>query len=98
MEDGRFAFVMKKEHFDLCSLIERQMGSISGKDCGPFSKWEAEIIMYDVAFGVNWLHSHDIVHRDLKASNVLVNEFESIQPKWICYVKDYEYLVGIVGT
>jgi hypothetical protein len=57
LENGRFAFLMENDYFDLCNLIELQMGSRSGKDSGPFSKEEAQIIMYDVALGVNWLYS-----------------------------------------
>jgi serine/threonine protein kinase len=98
LEDGRFAFLMGKEHFDLHNLIERSMKSKSSKDCGPFSKDETEAMMYNVALGVGWLHGHGIVHRDLKASNVLVKESESGWPRWGCFVADYECSVGVVGT
>jgi serine/threonine protein kinase len=98
LEDGRFAFLMQKEHFDLRNLIECSMNSKRGKDCGPFSKEEAEVMMYDVVLGVDWLHGHGIVHRDLKASNVLVKESESGWPRWGCFVADYECSVGVVGT
>ena len=98
LEDGRFAFLMGKEHFDLHHLIERNMKQRSSKGKGPFPKDEAKIIMYHVALGMDWLHSHDIVHRDLKASNVLVKEFKSGTPKYICYVADFECSFGVVGT
>ena len=98
LKHGRFAFLMGKEHFDLRNLIERSMNSKRGKDCGPFSKEEAEAMMYNVALGVDWLHGHDIVHRDLKASNVLVQESENGWPRWFCFVADYECSVGVVGT
>lgn len=39
---------------------------------GPFTKEVAKKMMYKVAHGVDWLHNHNIVHRDLKASNGLV--------------------------
>ncbi|KAG0559120.1 hypothetical protein KC19_10G080500 [Ceratodon purpureus] len=98
LKNGQFAFLMEKEHFDLRSLIERNMGLRSDGDCGPFSKEDGEVMMYDIALGVEWLHNHDIIHRDLKASNVLVREFKSTWPKWICVVADYECSIGVVGT
>ena len=57
LKDGRFAFLMEKEHFDLGTLIERNMALKGGKKCGLFSKKkEAELLMYEVAMGVDWLH------------------------------------------
>ena len=97
LEDGRFAFMMEKEHFDLRSLIEREMKSKGGEGGGPFSKKEAEFMMCSVALGVEWLHNHKIVHRDLKASNVLVWECKSGWPKWEPLVADYECSIGVVG-
>ena len=97
LEDGRFAFLMVKEHFDLRSLIECNMESKGGEGGGPFSKKEAELMMYGVALGVEWLHNHGVVHRDLKASNVLVKEYKSGWSKWEPFVADYEYSIGVVG-
>ncbi|KAG0559194.1 hypothetical protein KC19_10G085900 [Ceratodon purpureus] len=98
LKNGQFAFLMQKDDFDLRSLIERNMELRSGGDCGPFSREDGELMMYDIALGVDWLHNRDIIHRDLKASNVLVKEFKSGWPKWICYIADYECSVGVVGT
>ncbi|KAG0559038.1 hypothetical protein KC19_10G073700 [Ceratodon purpureus] len=98
VKNGQFAFLMHKDDFDLRSLIERKMESRSDGDCGPFSKEDGEIIMYSIALGVEWLHNRDIIHRDLKASNVLVREFKSGWPKWVCFVADYECSIGVVGT
>ena len=47
---------------------------------------------------MEWLHNHNIVHRDLKASNVLVYECENKWPKWEPFVADYECFIGVVGT
>ncbi|KAG0556396.1 hypothetical protein KC19_11G050700 [Ceratodon purpureus] len=98
LKNGQFAFLMLKEHFDLRHLIERNMKSRSCQCEGPFSKEEGEIIMYGVALGMDWLHGHSIIHRDLKASNVLVKECKSGFPKHFCYVADFECSVGVVGT
>ncbi|KAG0561702.1 hypothetical protein KC19_9G085200 [Ceratodon purpureus] len=72
LPDGRFAFLMRKENLDLRSLIDNNMRWGLGRFCGPFSRREAEYMMYRVALGLDWLHSRDIAHRDLKAANVLV--------------------------
>jgi hypothetical protein len=98
LEDGRFAFLMGKEDFDLWYVIECNMKQRSSKGKGPFSKEEAEQIMYQVALEMDWLHSHNIVHRDLKASNILVCEFKSGTSKYICFVADFECFVGVIGT
>lgn len=51
--------------------------------------------MYKIAEGMDWLHRHNIVHRDLKAANVLHTMNERGQA---CYVADYECSLGVVGT
>jgi serine/threonine protein kinase len=97
LRDGRFAFLMVKDDLDLRHLIEHNMKLRTSEDLGPFSKEDIELMMYRVALGVDWLHSNDIVHRDLKASNVLVKEYKSGYPKWNCAVVDYECSVGVIG-
>ncbi|KAG0602912.1 hypothetical protein M758_10G051000 [Ceratodon purpureus] len=98
LKNGQFAFLMEKFDFDLWSLIERKMELRSYGDSGPFSKEDGEVMMYDIALGVEWLHNCNIIHRDVTASNVLVKEFKSAWPKWRCFVADYECSIGIVGT
>ena len=94
LEDGRFAFLMQKEQEDLRSVIDKKMLS-TREGQGPFLSDLAKRIMYTVAEGMDWLHDCDIIHRDLKASNVLWNEDES---GFACYVADFECSVGVVGT
>jgi serine/threonine protein kinase len=98
LEDGRFAFLMAKEDFDVRDVIERNMKSSSSEGKGPFSVAEVELIMYKIALGMDWLYSCNIVHRDLKALNVLVKEFKRGTPRYNCYVVDYECSVGVIGT
>ena len=91
LEDGRFAFLMEKEDEDLRSLIDRHVLAQGGN--GPFSKEEAEEIMYHVACGIDWLCKYNIVHRDL---NILVKRLA--HGGYACFVADYECSVGVVGT
>lgn len=94
LEDGRFAFLMVREHVDLRSLIDRNKWRV-GEDCGPVSRDLADVIMYDVAMGMDWLHMRNTVHRDLKASNVHLRTDHGL---WIFYVADFECSIGVVGT
>jgi hypothetical protein len=96
LEDGRFGFLMTKEDEDLQSVIDRNMKTNIGKSHGPFEKEseDAKQLMYHIALGMDWLHSHDIIHRDLKASNVLMAKGET----WMSFVADFECSVGVLGT
>jgi serine/threonine protein kinase len=98
LQDGRFVFLMERENFNLCHVIEHNMKSRSSiKGRGPFSKEEVESIMYHVALGMDSLHMYNIVHRDLKASIVLVQESKSDTPKYICFVAKYECSIEVLG-
>ena len=62
--------------------------------------------MHQIATGMRRLQANDILHRDLKAANVLVNKgygkgieeenFDSMQ--LLCYVADFESCEGVMGT
>ena len=87
---------MIKEDGDLRDLIERKMAE-RDHCCGPFSKEVGEEIMYRVVEGMDELHKYDIIHRDLKASNVLVKTDPMGKWHW-CIVADFESSIGVVGT
>ena len=96
LEDGRFAFLMVKEDGDLRGLIDSKMAE-RGDGGGPFSKEVGEEIMYRVAQGMVELQKYNIIHRDLKASNVLVKTSPDGKWQW-CYVADFESSIGVMGT
>jgi hypothetical protein len=104
LEDGRFAFRMEEYWGDLRKLIDFRMQQ-NGNRFPPFENEEVERIVGQVARGMGELHKHNIVHRDLKASNVLINslhqtveEFDPGQDRFDCEVADFECSVGVVGT
>ena len=95
--DGRIALLMEREQVDLRSLIDRKMLWRASQDCGPFSDSEiAEKIMHDIALGMDWMHNNNIVHRDIKASNVLIREDQD--GSYQLFSSDYECSLGVVGT
>ena len=67
--DGRLAFVMSRCWGDLRRVIDLRMR----KHNPPFQFQEARKIMSNIAHGMKVLHAHGILHRDLKASNVLLS-------------------------
>lgn len=90
LPSGQFGFIMRKQDEDLRRLIERSRPHC-GYASGPFEKKRLEFYLYQIACGMDWLHKRDIVHRDLKASNVLVSQA-------FCYVSDFECSIGVIGS
>ena len=87
---------MVKEDGDLRGLIDSKMAE-RGDGGGPFSKEVGEEIMYRVAKGMVELQKYNIIHRDLKASNVLVQTSKC--GTWLyCSVADFESSIGVMGT
>jgi serine/threonine protein kinase len=99
LKDGRFAFVMQRYWGDLRTLINLKMkeNNFQGP---PFSHETAKGIMFDIARGMKGLHGRGVLHRDLKAANILIWDDESIQlgGKYLCEVADYESAMLVEGT
>jgi serine/threonine protein kinase len=66
----------------------------------PFEDRVALRIMGQIARGMYTLHKSHILHRDLKAANVLVAQFSSgnYMEYPDCYVADFECSIGVAGT
>jgi serine/threonine protein kinase len=101
LSDGRFAFCIPRRWGDLRKLIDLKMQENHNQG-PPFPSAGATRIVLQIAFGMRDLHEHDIVHRDLKAANVLVDNETAKGMKdpngFICQVADFECSVGVVGT
>ena len=71
LNDGRFAFLMPRCWGDLRKLIDLRMQKNHNQGA-PFTSAVTTQIMLQIAHGMRGLHEHGIVHRDLKAANVLL--------------------------
>ncbi|KAG0602566.1 hypothetical protein M758_10G023700 [Ceratodon purpureus] len=98
LEDGRFAFVMGRCWGDLRALINLKVKNNNSLG-PPFSHAIALRIMLHIAKGMKKLHDRGVLHRDLKAANVLIqgNPFAKEWLLW-CEVADYESSMQVKGT
>ncbi|KAG0600331.1 hypothetical protein M758_11G025100 [Ceratodon purpureus] len=113
LKDGRFGFWMLRFWGDLWKLIVRRM-EFNGNKAPPFTDETAFRTMFYIAKAMRKLHMNNILHRDLKAANVLIlphawhhagtdDDLErSFDPSDNdCFqpiVADFECSCGIVGT
>ncbi len=115
---GNVWIVMERMAGDLRTLIDSRMRVRKGKRKGklekggmPFDYNNTITMMMHIAQGMEDLHSCDLIHADLKASNILVttlimdyeeedNGLEQVSESMYFYVKigDFESSAGIVGT
>lgn len=62
------------EHvFVVMEFMEHELKSIMEHTQRPFSIPEIKSLMYQLLQGVEYMHDHNIMHRDLKTSNILYN-------------------------
>ena len=45
-------------------------------DIGKFSESQAKIIMEQLLLALDYLHYHNVIHRDIKLDNILINKIE----------------------
>ncbi|KAL6002144.1 hypothetical protein ACLOJK_037592 [Asimina triloba] len=68
-------------------MVNGSLKEVLSKKDKPLDRRKRLIIAMDAAFGMEYLHSKDIVHFDLKCENLLVNMRDPHRP--ICKVGDF---------
>lgn len=108
LANGRFGFVLERYWGDLRRLIDLKRRGSREFYVGNFTNPKALAHnMLRIAKGMLKLHEHRILHRDLKASNVLVHLRDSKDDgdlmlnsfqEYHLDVADFESSVGVIGT
>lgn len=97
---------MFKYQDDLRSIVDRNIKRNNNQGVPPFDASEAYRYMIEIACGMKILHSKNTLHRDLKASNILLwstTDYEQTggdggKEEFYCVVADYECSIGVMGT
>ena len=53
-------------------------GELSKKIKQTFSELQISLIIFQILKGLNYIHSHNIIHRDIKLENIMINDIENI--------------------
>lgn len=56
---------------DLFDVVKKSKGKLEESDC--------QIIIYDILKGLKYIHSADVMHRDIKSKNILFNSNFDVQ-------------------
>ncbi|KRT79620.1 protein kinase [Oryctes borbonicus] len=71
-----------------------ELGKLFRKTC-PFSEGDTKVVIVQLASVVDYLHKHDIVHRDLKLENILLAPNPD-DPEDTLYIKVTDFGLGII--
>ena len=92
LKDGRFAFLMERCWGDLRALIDLRLKRRNSHG-PPFRHRTTVRLMLTIAQGMKELHDRGILHRDLKAANILIGK-EGFSAR----VADFESSMLVQGT
>ena len=53
-------------------------GELSKKIKQTFSELQISVIIFQILKGLNYIHSHNIIHRDIKLENIMISDIENI--------------------
>lgn len=89
---------MERAWGDLRKHIDCRMLNRKNNQGPPYSIEQATFLMFQIALHMAQLQEHGILHRDLKAANVLVHSDSALEYVDIKTVADFECSKGVVGT
>ena len=74
------AFDYKERIWVILELMERETLTILIEEhCGQYNEDFIRYVMLRIVQGIAFLHSQDVVHRDLKSDNILLNDSGEIK-------------------
>ena len=65
------------EH-DLCSLIHCKI---------DYEKTQIQLILYELIKGLEYLHNNNVLHRDIKPQNILLNKKGEVKLEILAYLE-----------
>ncbi|KAG0588028.1 hypothetical protein KC19_2G209800 [Ceratodon purpureus] len=99
VHDGKdsVAWIMPRHLLDLRKLIDSKRRS--SKQRGPFSLYVTAVdLITQLAIGMHNLHKRDIMHRDIRAANLLVTHITSNEKIYAIAIADFDGCKGVIGT